>query len=101
MIQGEIASQAPSIMLIYSSQVLNADSVTASIRITRKPTMTALRVAGASNSKRSVHGDSTSQMPSAQPHHSSHCFGGVNVAVAMIGPPCKIPQHMSRDITSP
>src|SRR5215510_9622164 len=84
--QDETASQMPSATLIHSSHSWNADSVTASTRITRNPMITALRVAVGSNSNRSVHGDSTSQMPSAQSHQSSHCFGGVNETAAMVAP---------------
>src|SRR5262245_19241579 len=84
--QDETTNQRPSATLIHSSHSWNTDSVTASTRITRNPTITALRVAVGSNSKRSVHGDSTSQMPSAQSHQSSHCFGGVNETAAMVAP---------------
>src|SRR5262245_55564731 len=80
---GETTSQAPSATLIHSSYRRNTDSVRASAQTTRKPTPTALRVAVVSYSNSSTQGDSISQMPSAQSHQSSHCFGGVKVTAAM------------------
>src|SRR5262245_46254478 len=80
---GETTSQAPSVTLIHSSHTRKTDSVTASAQTTRKPTLTALRVAIMSYSNSSTQGESINQMPSAQSHQSSHCFGGVKVTAAM------------------
>src|SRR5262249_14684729 len=82
--QGDSTSQTPSATLIHSSQTLKLDSVTASAPTTSTPTITALRMAGSSYSNSRIQGDSISQMPSAQSHQSSHCFGGVNVTGAIV-----------------
>src|SRR3954467_6571856 len=80
---GETTSQAPSATLIHSSHTRKTDRVTASAQTTRKPTPTALRVAVVAYSNSSTQGESISQMPSAQSHQSSHCFGGVRRTAVM------------------
>src|SRR5215472_16696639 len=81
--QGQTTSQAPRATLSHSSQGSNTDSVTTSVRMRRKPTMTAFCVDAGSPEKPRAHGEMHSQIPSIQLTQSCQCVGGVKVTGGM------------------
>src|ERR1700745_669710 len=75
--QEQTTSQAPKTTLNHSSQGANTDSVTTSVRMRRKPTMTAFCVEAESAENPRAQGEMHSQIPRIQLPQSCQCVGGV------------------------
>src|SRR5216684_2603066 len=85
--QGETTSHAPRTTLIHSCQTRKETNVAVSVTMSRTPTRNAFCVTIISSPVNCrTHGETHNQMPSTRLAQSSHCFGGENVAIAMLPP---------------
>ena len=80
--QEHIINHAPSMPLINSSHDWKTDNVNNSVKIIKRPEITAARVAVESASNRSAQGEMHNQIPSNQLHQSSHCSGNLTAVIS-------------------